>query len=130
MTGSDTLDARTVRALEEPMSVVETDGTPIDDPERSIVMVASSSGACYTVDLREGRCTCPDHQYRRVQCAHLRRARFATGRDPLPADAVAALDVDPQLGEHTAAELRFAAADGGVVENGSGGGESERGVGQ
>jgi hypothetical protein len=33
----------------------------------------------YTVDLREERCTCPDHTHREVECKHIRRVKFALG---------------------------------------------------
>ena len=72
-------------------------------------------------DAEDGACTCPDVRHNLDhdgKCKHQRRARFALGLDAVPADAVEELDVDPSLGKHTDAALRFATADGGVVEAG------------
>lgn len=116
------LEARTRRALEQYLTVLpETDpvdelGAVADVP--GMVLVVSESGSEYVVDVDAGRCECPDARHRDVMCKHVRRAAFATGEEAIPADAAAALDVDPELGHHTDASLRFAAADGGIVEAG------------
>ncbi len=119
------LEPCTERALTEYLTVLpETD--PVSEPTPvagadGLVLVCSQSGSEYVVDLEGGRCTCPDAQHNLgpdEACKHETRARFATGREPLPAAAVAALDVDPNLGAHTDASLRFAATDGGVVNAG------------
>lgn len=52
--------------------------------------VTKPDGTTYEVDLREGRCTCPDHQHRRAHCKHLRRVEFFVGMRGIPA----ALDVE------------------------------------
>ena len=85
------LDPRAARALSECMT------TLANGPE--MYSVTTESGREYAVDVRDGRCTCPDHTYRRGRCKHLWRAAFATGREEIPAwvdrDAV-----DDQLGIH------------------------------
>jgi hypothetical protein len=56
------INKRLRRALEQPLSVLSTDETPIHG-DASIVSVVSHSGEEYTVDVREGRCDCPDATY-------------------------------------------------------------------
>lgn len=90
------------RALEEPLSVVSTEGTPVDG-DASIVSVESHSAKSYTVDVREGRCECRDAQYNLgddQQCKHQIRAEIALGRPPVPVRAVETVDVDATLGAH------------------------------
>jgi len=99
------LDERDVRALVGKMTVLSTDGPGIYE-------VSSGSGAHYTVDARHGSCTCPDAEYRDVRCKHIRRARFACGRRPIP-EWVSLDAVDPLLGEHVEGPVM---ADGGVRE--------------
>lgn len=99
------LTARDVRALTEYMSVL---------PDGGDVFTVVSEGPTYAVAAREGRCTCPDHQYREERCKHLRRVAFATGDRPVPAHVDVAA-VDPDLGEHVAAGPRVAATDGGEI---------------
>jgi hypothetical protein len=106
------------RALEEPLSVVSVDGTPICG-DVSIVSVESHSGKSYTVDVREGRCNCRDAQYNLgddQRCKHQIRAEIALGRSPVPVRAAETVDVDAVLGEHTDATLQFATADGGIID--------------
>ncbi len=79
-----------------------------------VYSVTTQSGSEYRVDAREGRCTCPDHQYREVECKHIRRTRFATGQRAIPA-WVDADEVDAQLGEHVDGTPKVAATDGGVT---------------
>jgi hypothetical protein len=55
-----------------------------------------------------------DHQYREVECKHIRRLRFATGQRPIPA-WVNAGEVDTKLGEHVEDTPKVAVADGGVT---------------
>ena len=111
--GHDTstdLEPRDVRALTEVLTVLP------DQPEVAgadeLYLVVSESGSEYTVDARDGSCTCPDAVHRDATCKHLRRVAFATGARAVPA-WVDADDVDVGLGEHTAATPRVAAADGG-----------------
>jgi hypothetical protein len=115
--GSIELDDRTRRGLEEPLSVVTLDGTPVADREATIVQVVSHSGEAYTVDVREGRCTCPDAEYNLDSgeaCKHEVRARIALGREPLDAAVLGAVDVDAQLGASAPGPV-IATADGGIV---------------
>jgi len=108
------IEPRTRRALEEYLTV-----TQCDIGDEYIVEVHSQSGETYLVDAVEGNCNCEDAEYNLdddEDCKHVRRARFALGIDAVPADAVETLDIDENLGCATDAELRFATADGGVVE--------------
>jgi predicted nucleic acid-binding Zn finger protein len=107
---STELEQRDVRALTEYHSVLPNIGRArgADD----LYLVVSQSGSEYLVDLRGERCTCPDYEYREVECKHIRRVKFATGQTPVPSwvnfDAV-----DPQLGEHVERQV---ATDGGTDE--------------
>ena len=89
--------------------------------------MTTQSGSEYRVDAREGRCTCPDYQYRDVRCKHLRRTAFATGARPIPA-WVDADEVDAQIGEHVEETSKVAATDDGVTleESGSGDRDDDR----
>jgi hypothetical protein len=119
---STDIKPRLRRALEEPLSVVSVDGTPICG-DVSIVSVESHSGKSYTVDVREGRCDCPDAQYNlgdNQRCKHQIRAEIALGRSPVPVRAAETVDVDPVLGAHTDATLQFATADGGIIDGETG----------
>ncbi|MDQ2072829.1 hypothetical protein RBH20_09810 [Haloarcula sp. H-GB4] len=110
---TDSIADRTRRALEQYLTVTPDVGQARG--AEGIALVTSQSGSEYIVDTLEGRCECRDAEYRDVVCKHIRRARFAMGLDAIPADAVAACDVDPDLGQHCDAELRVAAADGGII---------------
>jgi len=70
------LDPRSARAWTEPMAV------------RSLgsgrYAVESASGNEYTVDPRDGTCTCPDNGYRGARCKHLRRVAVEITRGELP----------------------------------------------
>lgn len=101
-------DARDARALTEYLTVLPETGRARGAED--LFLVVSQSGSEYLVDAREGRCTCPDHEYRGVRCKHLRRVAYATGETPLPADVD---DVDPQLGVHVDGGPCVAATDGG-----------------
>lgn len=99
------LDARTIRALTGVMQVVEE----ADD----LYSVHSGSGNSYTVDLR-GRpaCDCPDFQNRDVNCKHIRRCYFATGKVAISAEYnLDALD-DMLLDRVENGDARVVAADG------------------
>ena len=112
----ESIDPRTRRALEESLSVLTPQGTPVTDPDRTLVAVVSHSGNEYRVDLRDGRCTCPDHKHRGVECKHLLRAAIALGREPIPQDTLAIVDADPNLGANAPGPA-ITAADGGVVDD-------------
>ena len=114
------LEPRTRRALGESLSVLTPRGTPVVDADRTLVSVVSHSGEEYRVDVREGRCTCPDHKHRDADCKHRRRARFALGREAVPAAALEAVDVDPNLGANAPGPA-VATSDGGIVEAGDDG---------
>jgi len=82
------------------MTVLEDVGCVRDAD--GLYLVVTESGGSYTVDGREGRCTCPDAEYRDATCKHQRRVAFATGARSVPTwvdrDAV-----DDHLGEHVTA---------------------------
>jgi len=103
---STDLEQRDVRALKEYMTTLSLG----DD----VYSVTTQSGSEYCVGAREGRCTCPDHQYREVECKHIRRVAFATGERPIPAGTDAD-EVDAQLGQHVEETPKVAATDGGVT---------------
>ena len=111
------LEPRTCRALEEPLSVLDVDGTPVADADRTLVSVVSHSGEAYRVNLREGRCTCPDHEHRGVECKHLLRAAIALDERPIAPAELAAVDVDENLGANAPGPA-VATMDGGVIEAG------------
>lgn len=69
------LDPRSARAWTEPMAV-----EPLGSGRYA---VESASGNEYTVDLRDGTCTCPDNGYRGVRCKHLRRVAVEITRGEL-----------------------------------------------
>lgn len=113
------LDDRDVRALTERIAVLPDDGDGLHT-------VVGQNGGTYTVDAREGRCTCPDAKHNlptddgRERCKHAARVAYATGERPVPAwvdtDAV-----DAMLGAHVDATPQVAATDGGIVDAGDGG---------
>lgn len=112
---STEIEPRLRRALEEPLSVVSTEGTPVES-DAWFVSVVSHSGESYTVDVREGRCNCPDAQYHLSddqRCKHQLRAKIALGQMSVPPHAIENVDVDQLLGEHTDAKLQFLVNDGG-----------------
>jgi hypothetical protein len=89
---------RSVRALTEYMSVLE-DFDHVRGADDMYVVVTEKQ---YTVDLREGSCTCPDATYNLgpgEQCKHEKRVRYATGDWEIPA-GVDESSIDPDLGEH------------------------------
>jgi hypothetical protein len=116
---NESIDRRTVRALTEPLTVLDHDETPVDDADTTIVTVTSASGSTYDVDVRAGACSCADARHREPEggCKHVRRARVALGRDVVDADTIRALDVDEQLGAF-APGPRVAVSDGGIVDAG------------
>lgn len=77
------LDERAARAWTEPMAVRPLGG--------GCYAVESESDREYTVDVLDGRCTCPDYRYRGVRCKHRRRVaiEITRGRVPPPGKRVA-----------------------------------------
>jgi hypothetical protein len=117
---TDDVDERTVRALEEPLTVLPD---AVDAP--GMVRVVSHTQEKYTVDVRAGNCECPDAQYNlddETDCKHVRRSRFALGLDAIPGAALDACDVEPNFGAFVETdEIRVATPDGGVIEADDGG---------
>jgi hypothetical protein len=96
------------------MSVLTTDFQPITDDSLTVVTVTTGSGSTYTVDVREGRCTCPDHKHRNATCKHLRRARVSLAHDSVDSETLARLDIDAGLGANAPGPV-VTTSDGGVV---------------
>jgi predicted nucleic acid-binding Zn finger protein len=113
----DSLSDRTVRALEEPLTVLTTDHKPIQDQDVGVVSVTSHSGSVYEVNVNDGHCTCPDAEYNldgNEACKHERRARIALGRESVSTDTIARLDIDPELAANAPGPA-VATSDGGIV---------------
>ena len=109
-----TVEPRTRRAIEGCMVVVpEGDTTGLFD----VYSANNGHNEIYTVDLREGRCTCPDAEYNLADeeaCKHERRVKLALGIMDLPADPTIEIDgvlahsrekygASPASGAHTPA---------------------------
>lgn len=82
--GRDPLDDRTRRARTEAMTVRAVGG--------GVYEVRGESGTTYMADVPGGRCTCPDHTYRRVWCKHLRRVAQAVAESRVPPPGRVAVD--------------------------------------
>lgn len=89
------VEPRTIRAATEHMTVIE------EAP--AMFSVTTQSGSEYTVDLREGVCSCPDYRNREPEdgCKHLRRTRIEMGQ-------VDVESLEEEL-ERTASELEMSA---------------------
>jgi hypothetical protein len=113
---STDVEPRTRRALERVASVLHTDGTPIREGEEPTVVSVHSdnSGKERRVDVREGRCSCPDHEHRDAMCYHIRRARYALGVEPVPTETLAACDVHIHFAANAPGPV-VATSDGGLV---------------
>jgi len=113
---STDIPKRTRRALERVLTVTDTDGTPISDDESPTVVSVHSgnSGKERRVDVREGRCTCPDHEHRDSVCYHIRRARFALGTEPIATETLAACDVHSHFASNAPGPV-VATSDGGLI---------------
>lgn len=112
--GTD-IENRDARALTQYLTVIPIEGTGMYE-------VTSESGREYIVDLQETRCTCKDHEFRRVRCKHIRRVEFETGarelpawinEDALPCDFRAHVDADDD--DPDASGACAVATDGGLV---------------
>lgn len=78
-------DSRSGRAREERMLVkpeMDTDGKATG----IYLVVSGNSGSTYRVDIggSENRCTCPDHEHRRVRCKHMRRVALQIQEQDMP----------------------------------------------
>lgn len=60
----------------------------------ALFSVTTQSGSEYTVDLREGVCSCPDYRNREPEggCKHLRRTRIEVGQVDIDALAESLVD--------------------------------------
>jgi hypothetical protein len=114
------VEDRTLRALEEPMSVL-----PDAVDAVGMVEVVSHTGETYVVDVHGGNCECPDASYRLDDdelCKHARVARFVLGVDAVPAEALKEAEPHENLGAFVEDfdGVRVATTDGGVIEAGDG----------
>ena len=107
-TGPGTFDDRAVKALTEPMSVL--DNTLDHDLRNEEFLVVTPRGT-YTVDAIAETCDCPDALHRGARCKHQRRIDYARGAVPIPG-WVDRSAIDAQLGQHLSASPRIATADG------------------
>jgi hypothetical protein len=116
------VEKRTRRALEEPLSVVALDGTPVESRDDTVVMVVSASGENYHVDATAERCECPDAKHRDPDggCKHVRRARAALGIEPIDRRALATVNVDEQFAANAPGPV-IATSDGGIIDAGDDG---------
>jgi hypothetical protein len=116
--GQERIESRTRRALEEPLTVLTPDFAPVEDQDATVVSVTSHSGSSYTVDVREERCTCKDFKHRTPEggCKHIRRARFALGREPVDSQVITEVDVDPELAVNAPGPV-VATSDGGLISD-------------
>lgn len=112
------VEPRTLRALEEYLTVLPDHG--LVKGAEDLVLVVSASQKEYVVDVRSGACECPDATYNLGEdelCKHARRARFALGLDAVPAEALEAVNVEPNFGAFVdTGDMRVATPDGGTVE--------------
>lgn len=111
------LDDRDVRALTERMTVMPDVGDARGAD--GLFTVVSHSGNSYLVDVRHGRCSCPDAEYNlptddgRERCKHLARAEYVTGERSVP-KWVDPNAIDDVIG--VAVDTPVAATDGGECE--------------
>ena len=104
LSGNESIDARDARALTEPMTVCGQLGRARGADDLYLVVSTSE----YLVDVREGVCECPDHQYRDANCKHLRRVTYEAGMRPIPVWADRdALDDQLLAAEHVDGEPVF-----------------------
>lgn len=94
---------RGASALSSPMVVLSDSPLAGDDPMD--YEVVSDSGRSYLVRLRADACECPDALHRKVECRHLKRAKFATGVYAIP-EWVGLDSLDRGLGDHCDGEVR------------------------
>jgi hypothetical protein len=113
---STDVEPRTRRALERVASVLHTDGTPIREGEEPTVVSVhpGNSGKERRVDVRGGRCPCPDHKHRDSVCYHIRRGRMALGVQPIARDTLAACDVHSHFASNAPGPV-VATSDGELV---------------
>lgn len=109
-TGS-ALDERDVRALTEYLTVLDDVGRARNADDLYLV-VSGTAGDEYLVDFREGRCECPDYQFRGARCKHIRRVAYETGAETVPAAYVDELPRD--FGRHVTGQPRILLEDGGA----------------
>jgi len=104
--GPRPIETRSLKALKNPMTVLpDSDPTDVGPGPDQLPAVEGVPGVFLVVTtsenvvFAEGRCTCDDHHYRGVDCKHIRRVEFETGRREIPgwADRDA---IDDQFRDH------------------------------
>ena len=104
---SKELTTRRERAVGEVMTVLPDMNGAAKGVE-DMYAVVSSSGSTYVVDLDVGACTCHDALYNISgddECKHVKRARYATGDEAIPADVAMNVSPDEGIGAHVAGEV-------------------------
>jgi len=92
------LPDRTQRALEQYITITPDIGRAAGADD--LVLATSESGSSYLVDLQSNTCECPDSEHRdpTLGCKHLRRARFALGRWPIPGEGPGGIPTEASVG--------------------------------
>ena len=114
---TDTTDAEDTPALDDRDRRALLEVMAVDPIAPRMYSVRKEDGTEYIVDVDGNACTCPDFQYREVECKHLRRARLEAGDadvDTATAQVETAIDAADELIDDLAARradlLRLRAA--------------------
>lgn len=99
----ESIDTRAAKALTEYMTVLDDLPEVPGDEQYAVI---TQSGSQYEVDLGGETCSCPDHEYRDVECKHIHRVRYALGLEEVPEWADES-EIDPRLGEHVSTSRRL-----------------------
>ena len=103
---TDTTDAEDTPALDDRDRRALLEAMAVDPIAPGMYSVRKEDGTEYIVDVDGNACTCPDFQYREVECKHLRRARLEAGDadvDTATAQVETAIDAADELMDDLAA---------------------------
>lgn len=103
---TDTTDAEDTPALDDRDRRALLEAMAVDPIAPGMYSVRKEDGTEYIVDIDGNACTCPDFQYREVECKHLRRARLEAGDadvDTATAQVETAIDAADELIDDLAA---------------------------
>ncbi|PSP63801.1 SWIM zinc finger family protein [Halobacteriales archaeon QH_8_64_26] len=103
---TDTTDAEDTPALDDRDRRALLEAMAVDPIAPGMYSVRKEDGTEYIVDVDGNACTCPDFQYREVECKHLRRARLEAGDadvDTATAQVETAIDAADELIDDLAA---------------------------
>jgi hypothetical protein len=103
------------------MTILPNHGRADGAPGLFVVIGENCNGE-YLVDTRTESCTCKDAKYRDPEggCKHLRRCQIATGKSPVPANALGEITIDSTFGAQLETSPKFATADGGLIDGETG----------